>query len=136
MNTIIVKPIIDIKVDDLDIIMMEDILGVDYEDFEDKSVIYEGNTSRLNDPIKISELMEHLQYFQGKGANYVSILYHTDHRGYELDGQEIRLATQQEVDDRNLKDKNFQIDYIKRQLKKLETDKVDLEKALKRMTGE
>jgi hypothetical protein len=134
MKTIIYKPVQHVNTDDLPYLIQDDILGKDFEDDHDD--IYEGNTNRVNDPIKIDDLIMMLVDLKTLGANYVSIDYHTDHREYELDGQEVRLATQEEIDEHIRKDKQYQIDTINLRLRDLAEQTKVFNRKLNSLTGE
>jgi len=135
METIIFKPVEHVTTDDLISLIVSDILQPN--SFEDEyKEIYDGVTNQMNDPIKIDDLIMMLVDLKTLGANYVSIDYHTDHREYELDGQEVRLATQEEIDDHIRKDKQFQIDFIIKKIEQLDTEKFLFENKLKSMSGE
>ena len=112
MNTIIIKPITHINTDELDMSMIEDILG----DVEDRNEIYKGKTMFLNDPIKIDTLRKYLDDLEAKGANYVAIDYHEDHREYELDGVHVSIALQKEIDEHDKEQKELEIARVESQL--------------------
>ncbi len=132
MNTIITKPIIKINTDELDMSMIEDILG----DVEDRNEIYKGNTAFINTPIKIDTLRKYLDELESKGANYVSIDFHIDHIEYELDGIKISEATQEEIDEHNKEQRQNNIDLVKHNISVLEKQKSQFEERLKQLTGE
>lgn len=126
MKTIIFIPTVHINTD---------ILGQD--DVEnDHNEIYIGDTNRVNDPIKIDDLIMILNGLKDEGSNYVSIDFHTDHLEYELDGQIIRLATQEEINEQERKDKQFKIDFCKKQIDNASRTKANFEQELKFLSGE
>jgi len=133
MKTIIQKPIIHINSEYLPSEIITDILG-DAE--EEHLEIYDGNTNRMNDPIKIDVLRHYLDQLEEKGANYVSIDFHTDHQELELDGIHIALATTEETLFHEQKDKGFQINFIKDRIKDYNTSLKNFEQQLKLLTGD
>ena len=132
MSTIITKPIIKVNTDELDMMMVEDILG----DVEDHNEIYKGKTMFLNDPIKIDTLRKYLDSLEANGANYVAIDFHEDHREYELEGLHVSIATQEEIDQHSKEQKEKEIENIKSRLHSISTDKFKFEERLKQLTGE
>lgn len=131
MNTIITKPIIKINTDELDMMMIEDILG----DVKDRNEIYKGNTMFLNDPIKIDSLRKYLDSLEANGANYVAIDYHTDHREYELDGLHVSIASQEEIDQHRKEQNDLEIARIENTLEALNRKIVSNELRLKTLKG-
>lgn len=133
MKTIIVNPILHLTSNDLPSEMLTDILGdAEIEHLE----IYEGNSAHLNDSINIDVLRGLLDFLEDKGANYVSIDFHTDHQELELDGLFITSATQEEIDSHNQKDKDFQINFCRTQIDNATRTKTNFEQQLKHLTGE
>lgn len=132
MNTIITKPIIKINTDELDMMMVEDILG----DVEDRNEIYKGNTMFLNDPIKIDTLRKYLDSLEANGANYVAIDYHEDHREYELDGLHVSIAIQKEIDEHTKEQQEKEIEQIKSRLTYHSSETKKFEARLKQLTGD
>lgn len=131
LKTLIVKQILHINTEDVDFLTQNDFFGEDFED--DYSEIYKGESKYLNTAIKIDTLRKHLDQLEQAGSNYVSIEYNTDHKEYELDGQLIALATQEEIDEENNKEEDFKKKYIQEQLSKMEKDRKYLEDALKNL---
>lgn len=133
MKTIIQKPIIHINSEDLPSEMNIDILGNNNDECKE---IFEGNAAQLNDPIKIDVLRKYLDQLEEQGCNYVSIDFHTDHRELELDGMYIGVATQEEIDFHEQKDKDFQIKFTKERIQQYSTQLGLFEKKLKELSGE
>jgi hypothetical protein len=131
MNTIITKYKLHITTSDLDIDMIDDILGK----VEDRNEIYDDKTSFLNDPIKIDKLMELLQTLKDHGANYASINYSEGHRGYDIYGLKVSIASQKEIDEHNEKQRQLEIARIKSHLKILNDRIIKSEAELKKLTG-
>lgn len=132
MKTFIVKHALNINTKELDIEMIEDIIG----NVEDRNEIYKGRTAFLNDPIDINKLMDHLQTLKNHGANYVAINYNIDKRGYEITGVKITIATQEEIDEHNREQKENEIQSIKIGLLKMDQQKKSLEDRLKQLNEE
>jgi len=135
MKTLIQKPIIHINSEELPNEMRVDILGRNYDD-DPYDEIYLGNAAHLNDPIKIDVLRKYLDQLEERGANYVSIDFHTDHQELELDGMFVGLATQQEIDQHKQKDKEFQINFTKERITQYSTQLGLFQTKLKELTGE
>ena len=137
MKTIIQKPILHINSEELPHMIRVDLLGVDYDNhYNDYKEIYDGNSARLNDPIKIDTLRKYLDQLEAEGANYVSIDFHTDHQELELDGIYIGLATPEEIIFHEQKDKDFQINFIKEKIEQ-HSDQLRLFKnKLQKLSGE
>lgn len=131
MSTIITKPIIKVNTDELDMMMVEDILG----DVEDHNEIYKGKTMFLNDPIKIDTLRKYLDSLEANGANYVAIDYHEDHREYEFDGLHVSIALQKEIDEHTKEQNDLEIARVESQLKVLNNRIAENELKLKNLKG-
>jgi vacuolar-type H+-ATPase subunit I/STV1 len=121
--------------DELDLLLREQIIPNIYEDEEDFNEIYKDKANNLNTPIKIDTLREHLNLLEKKGANFVSIMYHPDHIEYELDGQLVREATQEEINEHTLKQKEFQLTQIKKRIAELEEQTKQFKNKLNELTG-
>ena len=106
-----------------------------YDDNTEYDEIFDNKTKYLNDPIKIDTLRKYLDELESLGANYVSILYHTDHNEYELDGVEVRLATEEEIKIEKDKEKQFQIDFINKELERFKKDTEAYLSKLKELEG-
>lgn len=130
MDTIITKPIIKINTDELDMMMIEDILG----EVEDRNEIYKGNTMFLNDPIKIDTLRKYLDTLETNGANYVAINYHEDHREYEFDGLNVGIASQDDIDLYSKEQQEKEITQIKSRLTYHSSEVKILEDRLKELS--
>lgn len=135
MKTIIQKPIAHVCTEEIPHSIRYSILGKDYDDHP-YNEIYIGNTKQINDPINIQALRKILNNLEAKGANYVAIDFHTDHQEYELDGVHIGLATQEEIDEHNLKDRDFHIKFIKDKLTELDKLTSQYKEKLKELSGE
>lgn len=133
METIIFKPIHSIYIFDLDAELINNILG---EWTPDRNEIYEGNTNNLNDPIKIDTLRKYLDVLEEKGSNYVAIDVKPDHRGLDIDGVFITLATQEEIDLHKQKDKDFQLNFCKERVNVLSTELKRFQDKLKELSDE
>jgi hypothetical protein len=72
---------------EIDFELYDDILGKDnWDDFEFK----EESDSRLDSfPVNIDSVIELLNSLKAQGANYISIDYHCDHIGYDIEGLKI-----------------------------------------------
>jgi len=72
-----------------------------YDEDEDdvwKSLVFVKNNSKIkNTPIHIDKLISALNTLKELGSNYVSLFYHTDHDGYEIEGHKIEYATEDEI---------------------------------------
>lgn len=132
MKTIIFIPTVHTNTEDLMSLVESDILGQVSED-DNHDEIYVGYSNQFNDPIKIDDLITTLNDLKDKGSNYVSIDYHSDHRVYELDGQEIRLATQEEINDEKRKRIESDLRVITNRLEQNERDRIAMEKYLKEL---
>ena len=135
MKTLIQKPIIHINSEELPNEMRVDILGRNYND-EPYDEIYQENAARLNDPIKIDVLRKYLDQLEEAGANYVAIAFHTDHQELELDGMFVGLATQEDIDIHNQKDKDYQISFCKERVNVLSIEIKRFENKIKELSGE
>ena len=83
---------------DLDLINIDEILGTN-KDGHDYTMITSNdiNWSGEVDSINIDTLIATLQKLKKNGANYVEVFHHTDHRGYNIYGVELREATDEEI---------------------------------------
>jgi hypothetical protein len=53
------------------------------------------------EPIRIDDMIKVLQNLKDSGSTHVQIETHHDHHGYDISGFEIRLSTQEEIDEFN-----------------------------------
>lgn len=135
MKTISQKHVTHINSEELPYMIKVDLLGEDYDDI-DFNEIYDDKTLHINEPIKIDSLRNLLNELEEKGANYVAIDYHTDHQEYELDGVRIELASEQEIKEREEKEKNIQMNHLKEKINSLSIDLARFKSKLKELTGE
>lgn len=133
MKTIIFKPIFHINSEHLPTEIIADILGDAEEDCKE---IYVGSSNQMNDPIKINALRKYLDVLEEKGANYVSIDFHTDHQELEIGGMFIGIATQEEINLHNQKDKEYQINFAKERIQQYSTQLGLFQTKLKELSGE
>ncbi len=134
MRTIIYKHVKHINTDELDFLNREQIFP-DLGEDEDLNEIYKDKTNILNTPVSINYLRGLLDELETKGANYVSIDYHTDHIEYELDGIIAREATQEEIDDQKEKDRQFQIEHARKESNRLENTADQYRKRLEELSS-
>ena len=128
MRTIKKRYIEEEEVSELDLELVDVILGecsnkdYDYDVISNRGFDYSGE----GDEMKIDNLIEILEGFKKKGANYVEMINHCDHNGYVFNSLEIRKATKEEIQAE--KDK-----YVagKELAKKVEIDR--MEKALAKL---
>jgi len=90
--------------EELDFITRDEILGKDWDNddvLEHPISIIKGNTGNNweghSEPILISSLEKMLAKLKKKGANYVEIMYHTDHYQYIINGLEVHKSTPEEI---------------------------------------
>lgn len=126
------KYIHEISFSEIDFDMYEDV-GIKDDDKEigridnsDKICNWGGETA----PIGIDRMMKALQEMKDKGCDYVEIMYHEDHIGYELSGLMIRkyeegtLAYQKYLN----KMQQLEMDNNQKQIQKLEAELKKLKK--------
>lgn len=99
----------EISLNELDLINRDVILGKnwDHDKFEypitickvkkgaEDQYAYRGES----DPISIDSLIETLVDLQKKNCNFVEIMHHSDHHGYNLNGLYMRKASQEEIEE-------------------------------------
>ena len=92
------KKIKDFEFSEIDFYFYDELFGKKWDDekFEHPRCI---SSEKNNEgyPIKIERLIQKLQQFKDKGANYVSIDYHCDHIGYQLEFLNIQKSTPEEI---------------------------------------
>lgn len=119
--------------EELDFITREEILGKDWDNdeiLEWPISIVKGNTHNNwegeSSAMSISSLEEIIAKLKAKGANYIEIMYHTDHIEYEINGLEVHKASDEEIaDDEKQKAEKFN--------KQKEARKLQLQKELKEL---
>ena len=80
----------------------EEDLGKNWEN--DKSIILPHPLYFDSEPVAIKDVIETLVEMNSKGANYVCIDWHCDHRELEIVGLEFRHATPEEIG--NMRNRN------------------------------
>ena len=123
-KVIYIKYIEEEEISDLDLDFVDDILGNnpeghDYDTIDKSDFRYSGNA----DKIEIDNLIEILEGFKKKGANYVEFINHFDHHGYILNSLDAREATKEQIQTEKNNNK-----VAKELAKKIEIDR--MEKAL------
>lgn len=100
MEYIVKKYIGEIEHSELDFVNQDILFGkqddyVDYETIEEvpAHTYYNGEAV----PMEIDSVIKQLQEIKEKGANFVEIDFHCDHIGYNFNGLEMRLATEEEI---------------------------------------
>ena len=90
--------------EELDFITRDEILGKDWDNddvLEHPISIVKGNTHNNwegeSSAMPISSLEEIIAKLKAKGANYIEIMYHTDHIEYEINGLEVHKASDEEI---------------------------------------
>jgi hypothetical protein len=85
---------------DLDLINEDEILGLNKDGHDYQIITEEGEDMWWNgeaQQINIDTLIDTLQEMKKKGANYVELMHHGDHHGYNIYGVELRKATDEEI---------------------------------------
>lgn len=100
----------------------------EFNEIEDK-IVYTSNVHYEGGLVKIDSLINILNEFKEKGANYVACDYHCDHQELDLVAIELRPSTDEEIDEKKLRIKNMrqdnkllEIEYHKNKLKELENE--------------
>lgn len=127
MKTLIYKPIDKIEIEEY---VADDFLTDPDEDYKE---IFEGFTERINQPIKINSIRDTLDKLEQNGASHVTIHYHGDHRAYELYGQHVSIASQEEIDIYKRKDDEYRIKFLKDKIDNLIKEKELYENAIKKI---
>ena len=82
--------------------VLQDEFNFSYDTHEQLVEIEKGKSySAHSTPIKIDDMIKILQGLKDRGATHVQIEDHCDHIGYDISGFEIRLSTQEEIDELN-----------------------------------
>ena len=90
---------------ELDFVLYDD-FGFSYDTHEQFNEIEKGKGYYADaTPIKIDDMIKILQGLKERGATHVQIEDHCDHQGYDISGFEIRLSTQEEIDEYDSKRK-------------------------------
>lgn len=106
------------------------------ETTEDFYTIFNDGHKNEYEPTNIKRLKEQIEFLEQKGSTHTTMEYNPDHDEYELWGYLIREATPEEIEKEKQTDIDFQINYIKNAIKKIDDQKDDYEKALKRLMGQ
>ena len=106
----------------------EEDLGKNWDN-EDKSIILPHPLWFDSEPVSIKDVIESLVEMNSKGANYVCIDWHCDHRELEIVGLEFRHATPEEIGEyekskleKENRDKEFEISRLEDRLRKLKEE--------------
>ena len=92
----------EIEHSELDIENLENIFGKSDDYHEHETLTTQSNGSNMYwtgeaEPINIDTLMNTLQTLKDAGCNYVEVMFHCDHIGYNITGLEMREASKEEV---------------------------------------
>jgi hypothetical protein len=88
---------------ELDIVLYDG-FGFSYDTHDQFNEIEKGKGYYADaTPIKIDDMIKILQSLKEKGATHVQLEDHCDHQGYDISGFEIRLSTQEEIDEYEFK---------------------------------
>jgi hypothetical protein len=88
-----------------------------------------GNNKSDSYPIKIDNFLSILTDFKKKGANYVCVDYHTDNITYLLEGLNIQISNEEEI--QLFEDKESEKDKKLEKYLKLKSEMIKLEKELR-----
>ena len=135
MRTIIYKHVAHISTDELDFLNREQTFP-DLGEDEDLNEIHVDGARYENTPVKIDYLRGLLDELETKGANFVSIDYHSDHIEYELDGLLVTEATQQEIDEDIKRQDEFKLKYAKQELERIEKTANQFRELVTKLSGD
>ena len=90
---------------ELDFVLYDD-FGFSYDTHDQFNEIEKGRGYADATPIKIDDMIKILQGLKERGATHVQIEDHCDHQGYDISGFEIRLSSQEEIDEYDSKRKS------------------------------
>lgn len=105
--------------------VLQDEFGFDYENNSDLVQIEKTSNYYADaEPIRIDEMIEILNNLKKSGSTHVQIESHGDHHGYDISGFEIRLSTEEEINEYELdlkikKDKKDKISELQKQIEKI-----------------
>ena len=123
----------DIDLSELDLVNQWELFGEDtnHDDY-DYEVITESKRGNgyydESDELKIDDAISALNALKEKGANYVQIVAHVDHHGYEMYGLEMREATPEEVSEFNIGKGEYTEQKKLEKIAQLEKDLAELKK--------
>ena len=82
------KEVSELDMENQDVVLGHNIDGWDYETIEKdvNKFSWAGESIEIN----IDDVIKELKLLKKKGANYVEIMYHCDHYGYNFTGLEMR----------------------------------------------
>jgi hypothetical protein len=110
---------------ELDFVLYDE-FGFSYNDISDRFVEIEKVKGYYanSTPIKIDDMISILQSLKQKGSTHVQIEDHCDHHGYDISGFEIRLSTNEEIEDYESKrkierEKNEKIKLLQEEINKI-----------------
>jgi hypothetical protein len=118
--------------DELDLINLDDVFGIsnDYHEHEEIVSVVGDRMHWIGEaePINIDLLIKTLQELKDSGCNYVEVMFHCDHHGYNISGLKMREATKKEVENYEA-DKKIRIEAEKeKRRKQLEEELAKLKK--------
>lgn len=120
--------------EDLNFITRAEILGKKWDDddnFEYPISIVNGNTGNNwegeSHCVSISSLEKIIANLKAKGANYIEIMYHSDHVEYEINGLKLHKASPEEIKNYEKKRKKKQATLKLEKIAELKREIVQLE---------
>ena len=114
---------------ELDFVLYDEVLGdIDF-DMSWPEAINKNNSHVEATPVKIDTLIQLLQSFKEKGANYVAIESDCDHHGYDISAVDIHASSEEEI---NAYLKKVENDALRRKQKDIEK----LQKEIDRLKAE
>jgi len=99
-----------------------EVFGFDYDEHDDIIDVNEYEGDLDSEPILIDKLIKILQELKNNGANYVQLEENCDHQGYDIEGLQVRLATPEEIENYNNKDKILEESKKQKEIKRLEEE--------------
>jgi hypothetical protein len=124
--TVIIEHKDRIESGELDYLLKKDFIDVNDEEAYD--MYSEIQTQYKSDaaPIKIDDMIKHLQDLKEKGCSYVEIDFNCDHYDYTFYGLDVRKATDEEVESENVKinaelEKRRKVQELQDQIRKIQT---------------
>ena len=125
-----IKSLDEFEFSEIDMDLLNTLFGKDWYNDEEKEYPNSvGSYYKDGYPILIDRLIDKLNEFKQKGANYVSLEYHCDHIGYPIEALLIERMSDSDIEDHEQKilkkkeeEKQKKIEELQKQIKQIENN--------------
>jgi len=135
-NSIVCDGKLELTSDEVDIDLKFDVLGKKLANrayAKDGFNLIEKGIITENHPIKISLLEEILDKLKKSGCNYVEIDYNCDHPDYTFCGVDVHIASKEELEEQNEKNRDKDLKTAETYLANLDIKRAELIKEIQKL---